>query len=320
MNKKIKYQFESSLRIDSFLKSKFPNFSRTKIQKLIKNGSFTVDDSIVKPSYLLTNGSTISFDDIKSDDSSDLVAEKMNLNIIYEDDDVIAINKDSGVVVHPGIGNYNGTLLNGILYHCNKLSNIDNSRPGIIHRLDKETSGLILVAKNDHSHYFISEQFANREVEKVYKTMVWGNLNKSGLIEGFLKRNPNNRLAFKLNENKGKFSSTQYSPLHLNDFPVTLLNVYPKTGRTHQIRAHFSHINHPIINDKIYYNGKYSANSYHQNYFSNINNVLKKIQRVALHSYQLTFIHPTKKIKMTIKAPIPKDFSDAMKIIKNNDE
>ena len=168
LKNKITYNSDKIIRLDNFLNSEFPEYSRTKIQKLIKAGKITVDQFIVKPSFILNAGSVINILEDFIDNKIILKAEKISLDILYEDDDIIAINKKSGLVVHPGINNYSGTLLNGILYYCNQLSTLDQTRPGIIHRLDKETSGLIIVAKNDFSHYFISEQFANRKI-KPYK-------------------------------------------------------------------------------------------------------------------------------------------------------
>ena len=320
LKNKITYNSDKIIRLDNFLNSEFPEHSRTKIQKLIKAGKITVDQFIVKPSFILNAGSVINILEDFIDNKNILKAEKISLDILYEDDDIIAINKKSGLVVHPGINNYSGTLLNGVLYYCNQLSTLDQTRPGIIHRLDKETSGLIIVAKNDFSHYFISEQFANRKIKKKYKALVWGNIKDSGLIEGYLNRNPKNRLAFKLTDSKGKFSSTNYSALSPKGFPVTYLNVHPMTGRTHQIRVHLSSINHPILNDLLYYQGKFNVSAFHQRYAIAINEILKKINRVALHSSSLTFLHPSNKKKITIEAPLPIDFKNAVEIINDFDE
>ena len=320
LKNKITYNLDDEIRLDHFLNSELSEFSRSKIQKLIKAGKITVNSFIVKPSFILKNGSIIDILENKVNSENEVKPEKINLNILYEDDDIIAVNKSSGIVVHPGINNYTGTLLNGLLYYCNNLSNVDENRPGIIHRLDKETSGLIIIAKNDFSHYFISEQFANRKIKKVYKALVWGNVNEEGKVEGYLNRNLKNRLAFKLGDSNGKFSYSTYSPISNNEFPISLLNVFPKTGRTHQIRVHLSSIKHPIINDELYYNGQYVANSYHQKYRLNINKVLKSITRVALHSSSLSFLHPTKKKTITINAPIPNDFKNAVEIINEIEE
>ena len=315
LKNKITYNLDDAIRLDHFLNSELSEFSRSKIQKLIRQGKITVDSFIVKPSFILKHGSIIDISGNKIDSEVKVKPEKINLDILYEDKDIIAVNKSSGIVVHPGINNYTGTLLNGLLYYCNSLSNVDENRPGIIHRLDKETSGLIIIAKNDFSHYFISEQFANRKIEKVYKTLVWGNVNNKGEITGYLKRNPRNRLAFKLDSLKGKFSKTKYSPIANQDFPITLLDVFPETGRTHQIRVHLSSIKHPILNDKLYYNGKYTVSSYHQKFRQDINRILKMLSRVALHAYSIKFLHPTKKKMIKLNAPIPDDFNNAVEII-----
>jgi len=320
LNKEIIYNQEFEIRIDQFLKSLIPNISRTKIQQLIKSGNIKVDGYLVKPSFILKKGNQISILNMLDTSSvPNLKPQNIKLNIVYEDDDILAINKPSGLVVHPGAKNRDGTLLNAVLYYCNSLSNIDISRPGIIHRLDKETSGLILIAKNDYSHYSISEQFANRIVKKHYKSLVWGAMNTSGIIEGYIKRSSKNRIAFELNSLNGKFSKTEYKPNYNNDFPISYVDVFPETGRTHQIRVHFSSINHPIINDELYCHG-ISLKSYHQRYRSDLQSILKKINRVALHSYSLELIHPTNKKKIILKAPLSDDFKNAIKLILKNNE
>ena len=313
MKKEIIYNQDSEARIDQFLKLSLDNISRTKIQKLIKKGKVKVDDYLVKPSFKLKKGQQISIvNDLNS--TTTLLPEKIKLNIIYEDDDILAINKPSGLVVHPGTKNTSGTLLNGVLYYCQTLSNLDVNRPGIIHRLDKETSGLILIAKNDYSHYNISEQFANRIVKKHYKTIVWGTINSKGTIDGYIRRSSKNRLAFDLNSNSGKYSRTNYKLNYHNELPFSYVDAFPHTGRTHQIRVHFSHIKHPILNDSLY-NAGINIDSYHQKYRNEIQMILKLIQRVALHAFSLEIIHPSTNKKIKLKAPIPDDLLKAVDVI-----
>ena len=320
MKYSFKYNSEEQIRLDQYLKLKMEKFSRTKIQKLIKAGKITVDDFNVKPSFILKSNSMIDICDDLPSDSSKIIPEELNIQILYEDDDLVAINKEAGIVVHPGINNYTGTLLNGLIYHYKSLSKINENRPGIIHRLDKETSGVILIAKNDFAHYFISEQFANRKIKKKYKALVWGNLNESGSIKGYISRNPKNRLAFYLNQNVGKYSNTNYKRVYNGELPISLLNLFPTTGRTHQIRVHLSSINSPILNDHLYYEKKFSINGYHQKYIKDIDYIIKKISRVALHAYSIEFIHPTKKEVVNIKAPLAKDFENALLALKEKNE
>ena len=191
ISKEIYNDIDKNIRLDIFLKNHIKNISRSKIQKLISNGSVKVDEYIVKPSYLLKGNECITVDEIIANtDSSYIKKENIPINIIYEDDYLIVVNKPSGLVVHPGAGNKEGTLLNGLLYHFEKLSNINLSRPGIVHRLDKNTSGIILVAKTDDAHYLLSEQFINRTIKKTYRAIVWGDTPENGKIEGHIKRDP----------------------------------------------------------------------------------------------------------------------------------
>ena len=318
MNKNIKYNLSQEIRLDKFLKEQTSEFSRTKIQEYIKSGIVRVDDYNVKPSYLLKKGQNITFEvDNVVLKRNDLLPEKIKLDVIYEDDDIIVINKTSGIVVHPGIGNKNGTLLNGLLYHCSDLSNV-NDRPGVIHRLDKETSGAIIFAKNDYAHFFISEQFASRKIKKEYLAFVWGRISDNIKINGYMNRDPKNRLKFKLFESKGKFSSSFIKSTLNYNFPISRVNICPQTGRTHQIRVHLSSIGHPIIKDDLYSGGDNKINSFHQKYKTDLNKIISLIDRVALHAYKIEFLHPKNNKKISINAPIPNDLCELQSYLDEN--
>ncbi len=319
--KELIYDDSKYTRLDHYLKEMLPDISRTKIQKLIKFGLIRVDDFIVKPSFVLKNKVVVSYDDSSTlDKDENLYPEKMDLDIIYEDSHIAVINKPAGTVVHPGIGNRSGTLLNGMLYHFDKLSTIDNHRPGVIHRLDKFTSGIIVFAKTDMSHYFISNQFAERKVKKKYKALVWGKVTSSGKIEGYIKRDPYNRLAFITDKNKGKLSSTSFEILGNYNIPISLLNVFPHTGRTHQIRVHLASIGHSIINDSMYGGSEKKIKSFHSKYSSKFKKVIKIIDRVGLHASSIEFFHPKDKNKVLFEAPLPNDFLNAIKTLESYEQ
>ena len=313
MKKIFKYSLSTSLRLDKYLKDKLPNLSRTNIQKMIDNNLVLVDDFPVKSSFKLKSNQIIQINSQDFKDKKDsLKPQKMNLNIIYEDNHILVINKDSGIVVHPGIGNKEFTLLNGVLDYCENLSIMNNDRPGVIHRLDKDTSGVIVFAKNNESHYFISEQFANRKINKEYKAIIWGNLNQEKEIEGFLRRDPKNRLRFKLYNNNGKKSVSLVKPITLYSIPLSFVTIFPLTGRTHQIRVHLSSIGHPIIKDDLYGGGDNIIGGFHEKDRKSILSVLTKINRFALHARRIELIHPKTKKNMTFEAPYPDDFINTL--------
>ena len=187
LHQEIYNEKDTNIRLDIFLKTHIKNTSRSKIQKLIINGSIRIDDYVVKPSYVLKGNEHITIDEIESKNPFDYL-EKQDIffDVLYEDNDIIVIDKPAGLVVHPGAGNKNGTLLNGLLYRFRELSKINALRPGIVHRLDKQTSGVMLVAKTDAAHYSLSEQFLHRAVSKTYRAVVWGNTLESGKVEGYM--------------------------------------------------------------------------------------------------------------------------------------
>jgi len=310
LKKKFKYDLNEEIRLDKYLTNQLSDLSRTKIQNIIQSGSVSVDGYLVKSSYKLKINQivTVENNNIEKDEIY-IEPQDVNLNIIYEDDQIIVINKESGIIVHPGIGNKDNTMLNGLLYHCSNLSNIVN-RPGVIHRLDKETTGVIVFAKTDKAHYFISEQFANRKIFKQYKAIVWGNLSESKTIDNNLIRDKKNRLRFKVSDNSGKKSISICEPVSHCAIPITEVNVFPKTGRTHQIRVHLSSIGHPILKDGLYNGGEKNINSFNQSYRKNLLGVLKCINRVALHAYKIEFVHPTLNKKIQFKAPLPNDINN----------
>ena len=212
---------------------------------------------------------TVDFDAKNSNFNRENILGKENipLDIIYEDDSIIAINKSAGLVVHPGAGNQQGTMLNGLLYHFSKLSNLDMNRPGIVHRLDQYTSGVIIVAKTNQAHYYLSEQFANRKIKKKYRAIVWGRVKSDGCVEGFINRNIRNRISFQM-ATKGKYSKSSYK-LIKNYKILSYLDIRPLTGRTHQIRVHMKSIGHPILLDDLYSGGIKNIYSYHEKFQAN---------------------------------------------------
>ena len=316
--KELVYNNEKETRLDHYLKEILPDISRTKIQKLIKYGLIKVDNFIVKPSFILKNKKIISYDESTSiEEDNYLVPEKMDLDIIYEDDHIAVINKPAGIVVHPGIGNKNGTLLNGMLYHFKELSSIDSQRPGVIHRLDKFTSGIIIFAKTDKSHYSISNQFVERKVKKKYKALVWGGVTNPDKIKGYIKRDPHNRLAYCTSNSIGRLSSTSFEIPENYSIPISLLNVFPQTGRTHQIRVHLSSIGHPIINDTLYGGSEKKIKSFHTKYTVKLKRIIKIIDRVALHASSINFFHPKNKKEVSFEAPLPNDFLNAINTLES---
>ena len=309
MKKTFKYNFEYPERLDKYLKNELPKLSRTSIQKLIENNYVLVDDFLVKPSFQLKLNQIVKIDtkDFKNK-KSHLKPEKMKLDILYEDNDILVLNKNSGIVVHPGIGNPNSTLLNGVLYYCENLSNMNDERPGVIHRLDKETSGVIVFAKNNESHYNISEQFANREIKKDYRAIIWGNFNEEINVNGFLRRDPKNRLKFKLFNSSGKKSTSFIKPKMSYSLPLSLVSIFPLTGRTHQIRVHLSSIGHPIIKDDLYNGGDSMISGFHEKDRLKIMKIISQINRFALHAKTIELKHPKSKNNMVFEAPYPQDF------------
>ena len=263
-----KYKFKvniSGLRLDSFLAEKLKDVSRTAIQHSIKKKLVTVNGQNVKASAKLSVDDFVECQIQQKEISDNIIPQNIELDILFEDSHIIVVNKPSGLIVHPGNGNKDGTLVNGLVYHYKQLSGGNNLRPGIIHRLDKDTSGVIVIAKNDTAHSKISEQFLNRQVKKTYYALAWGRIDDNGIIEGFIARDNFNRTTFKMSDNKWRFSKTEY---FLENYlePISLVKLNPETGRTHQIRVHLKSIGHPIFSDNQYSGGKKKIKSYHVKY------------------------------------------------------
>ena len=294
MEEKIKVEVENlekSERIDKYLSSKLDdNFSRAKIQKLIDEELILVNDKIIKSSYKVSNGDVILITD-KEEDMS-IKPEKMDIDIVYEDDDVIVINKKSGVVVHPAPGNYSGTLVNGLMYLSKDLSHVNGEfRPGIVHRIDKDTSGLLIVAKNDKAHRILAEELKEKKIKRKYIALVSGVINHDvGEIDAPIGRDLSDRKKMCVTSVNSKDAITHFRVLERYK-NASLIECELETGRTHQIRVHMKYINHPVINDPVY--GKNNHGEFGQ----------------LLHAKEITFTHPTTKEVMTFSCNVPEEFN-----------
>ena len=307
---------EGNIRIDQFLVNKYPKLSRSKIQSLIKNKHIRVNGMQIKPSLKL-NGGEIIRGDIIEIFNNNLEPQKIGLDILYEDEDIIIVNKSSGMVVHPGNGNPSNTLVNALIYHFSMLSNKNDTRPGIIHRLDKDTSGLIVVAKNNYAHDYIADQFANRTVYKVYEAVVWGRTDEKGIVEGMIGRDKNNRIKFSMVESNGKSSKSEYFLKNFYD-PISYVKLIPFTGRTHQLRVHMNSIGHPIFGDTMYNGGLNNVKSFDSKFSSKLEIALKKINRVCLHAKKIKFKLPSTSKFIEFEAEVPDDIKLLLKTFKND--
>jgi 23S rRNA pseudouridine1911/1915/1917 synthase len=305
---------DKNIRLDLYLFNHFNSFSRTKIKNHILKGNILVNQNKTSPSYILKGNEKIYYDFSASIKSISIKPEKINFDIIYEDEYLAVINKPAGLVVHPGSGISNGTLANALVFQFNDLSKLNDKAPGIVHRLDKETSGVMLIAKQDEVHVNLSKQFESRSINKVYRSIVWGNIEESGLINGFIGRDRKNRTTFSL-QSKGRDSETAFKKINYFD-PLSYVELYPKTGRTHQIRVHLKSISNPIICDESYGGGVSKIRSYHIKHANILKMILESINRVALHAYSIEFTHPKTNEKNKFFAPIPNDFEYILNILK----
>ena len=290
-------------RIDAFLANKNPEQSRVAIQRLIENEKVLVNGKKIKPSYKIQENDEITMEEIKPVEVA-LKAQEIPLDIIYEDKDIIVVNKPKGMVVHPGNGNPDGTLVNAIMAICkDSLSGIGGEiRPGIVHRLDKDTSGIIIVAKNDKAHINLSEQIKEHKVKKTYIALVKGVVKENtATINMPIGRSEKDRIKMAVTK-KGKEAITHFKVLKRYD-KYTLLQVNIETGRTHQIRVHLSQIGYPIVGDEVYSKGKNEWN----------------IKGQCLHAKSLEFVHPTTGEKMYLEAPLPEYFEKILGELKNRE-
>ena len=297
------------------LVSKLEGYSRTQIKTLILNGNVSLDEKEIKDPSYITKENENYFINIILKQETKHSAENIDLNIIFEDEDLIVINKPPNLVMHPAPGNESGTLVNALMHYSkNQLSNLDdNARPGIVHRLDKDTSGILVVAKNNNVHINLAEQFKEHTISRRYKAIVWGTPDNQS-IEGYIERNRKNRKKMSLN-NKGfgKYSKTDIK-LEKTFGIASLVDCYLHTGRTHQIRLHLTSKNSPIIGDKIYGKSKINQFGKDKNTFNKFM-ILKNFERQALHAYHLGFDHPTSKKRMDFDIEIPEDFKNLIELL-----
>ena len=285
-------------RLDVFLAENL-NVSRSNITKHIKLKDVLVNNESVKSGYLLKEGDVVSFD--KWHESTDVLAENIPLDIYYEDDEIMVINKKSGMVVHPGSGNYTGTLVNALMGYTENLSDESGSdRPGIVHRIDKDTSGLLLISKTNEAHTFLANEFKNKSIKRKYIALVSGVINEGkGKINAPIGRDEKDRKKMTVTEKNSKTAVTNFTVLERYK-NATLIECQLETGRTHQIRVHLSYIGHPLINDPVY-NKKHIINSYGQ----------------MLHAGYLGFTHPRTHEFMEFNAPLEEDFIEILNTFKN---
>jgi len=306
---------QSQLRIDKYLSAKLENASRSRIQNAVHGGNILVNDIVIKSNYKVKPGDVISIVLPHPPRDTEVYPEDIPIRIIYEDNDVLVLNKEAGMVVHPGHGNFTGTLLNALVYHfLNDGRKDPESKPYLVHRIDKDTSGILLVAKNEMAQVKLAKQFFNHTIQRKYVALVWGNLDDDeGTISGFIGRDIRDRLVMKVyeEEDKGRNSVTHYKVIERFGY-VTLVECSLETGRTHQIRAHFRHIGHPLFNDEKYGGNEILKGTTFTKYKQFVRNCFKAIPRQALHAKSLGFIHPVTGKYLFFDSDYPQDLNNVI--------
>ncbi|MFI0427073.1 MAG: RluA family pseudouridine synthase [Flavobacterium sp.] len=305
---------QSPLRVDKFLMNMIENTTRNKIQQAAESGSILVNDIAVKSNYKVKAGDVVRLVLAHPTYEQLLTPENIPLDIVYEDDQLLVINKPAGMVVHPGHGNYSGTLVNALAYHFENLPMNSSERPGLVHRIDKDTTGLLVVAKTEHAMAYLTKQFAEKTSEREYVALVWGNIEEDeGTVEGNIGRHDTNRMQMAVHESdeKGKPAVTHYKVLERFGY-VTLISCQLETGRTHQIRVHMKHIGHTLFNDERYGGDAILKGTTFTKYKQFIDNCFKTLPRQALHAKTLGFEHPITKEFLRFDSPIPQDLLDCV--------
>lgn len=306
---------QSLLRIDKFLMHRVENASRNRIQNAIDLGNVLVNDKTIKASYKVKPSDVISVVLPHPPRDTEVYPENIPLDIVYEDDDVLVVNKPAGLVVHPGYNNYTGTLVNGLVYHFQQLPTLpgNDGRPGLVHRIDKDTSGLLLISKNERAMTWLARQFYEHTITRQYLALAWGDLEQDGTVTGYIGRSVADRRVMSIYDDpeKGKWAVTHYKVLERFGY-VTLIECQLETGRTHQIRAHMKHIGHPLFSDAMYGGDKILKGTTFSKYKQFVENCFELMPRQALHARTLGFVHPTLRKRIDFEAPLPADFESAL--------
>jgi 23S rRNA pseudouridine1911/1915/1917 synthase len=304
---------QSLLRIDKFITARLENTSRTRVQNAANAGNILVNDIPVKPNYKVKPGDIIQIVLPTPPREIELIPENIPLNIVYEDDDLIVVNKEAGMVVHPAYGNYTGTLVNALMWHFRDLPlfSTGEQRPGLVHRLDKNTSGILVIAKNEYSHNRLAKQFFDRTTDRKYIALVWGTPDPlEGTITGNVGRNPKDRKIMYVftDGSQGKHAVTHYKVIENLGY-ISMVECKLETGRTHQIRGHFSYIKHPLFNDEEYGGDKILKGTTFTRYQQFVKNCFAILPRQALHAKSLAFDHPVTGKRLFFESELPEDMN-----------
>ncbi len=309
---------QSPIRIDKYLVNCMANISRNRIQEAADAGNILVNEKPVKANYKVKPNDIISIVMTYPPSQFEIIPQNIPIDIVYEDEDLLIVNKQPGLVVHPGVGNYEGTLLNALAYHFkdNPKYDFNDARIGLVHRIDKDTSGLLLIAKTEEAKTHLGKQFYNKTTDRLYEALVWGNIKEDeGTIVGALARDPRDRMMFKVfdeDENPlAKHAITHYKVLERLAY-VTLVECRLETGRTHQIRVHMKHIGHPLFNDERYGGNEILRGTTSAKYRQFIKNCFEICPRQALHAKTLGFVHPTTGEKMYFNSELPQDMQQLL--------